>query len=336
MTYYELLHQVKFDDLVPYIERYHGSNSCMALYRIHYDYLCHLTPRREEGDNEIVTISNAKLYYDWEEPRLDANPMEGDYWEVSLAKELVIETDVNATLEEIAACCLWHTSFYGFTEEQIADTSEKLDYYSRNYLDNDIIRFKMLAVAEKIKGWGENLPTKKDMLRIPSFRSCINKPISRHLKKKRKHRQYFGTKCRRRRYVRKVIQKEYNERILTVGTWIESAFSPDNTTGMSIADLCSMFYVNHFKPYFYRSYAYDATKRVEWMMDLIDKYNAFKYGILPNCIVCVSTSLEHPLKMQEMTLIQHIMKDCTGKTSYIIKTDETFGEEINIAVAFYE
>ena len=51
MTYYELLHQVKFDDLVPYIERYHGSNSCMALYRIHYDYLCHLTPRREEDDN---------------------------------------------------------------------------------------------------------------------------------------------------------------------------------------------------------------------------------------------------------------------------------------------
>jgi hypothetical protein len=47
MTLYELLHQVSFDEIVPFIERYHGWNA-LALYKIHYDYLRHLTPELGE------------------------------------------------------------------------------------------------------------------------------------------------------------------------------------------------------------------------------------------------------------------------------------------------
>ena len=336
MTYYELLHQVKFDDLIPYIERYHGSNSCMALYKIHYDYLCHLTPRQEEDDNKIATISNAELDYSWEEPHLDAHPMEGDYWEVSLAKELVIESDVNATLEEIAACCLWHTSFYGFTKKQREESFEKLDYYSRNLLDRDITRIKMKIVTEKIKEWGGQILSIKEMLCIPSFRSCVRKPISIFRKRQRLHIQQFGNKYTWRRYARRAIQRKYNERVLFIGNWIESAFSPDNVDGTSIADLCKLYWSNHMKPYTYRSYAYDEAKRMEWMMDLIDKYNAFNHGTLSNCIVSISTSSEHPLKIEEMALIQHILKDCKGKNSFIVKVDDTLNEEMGLSVAFYE
>ena len=90
------------------------------------------------------------------------------------------------------------------------------------------------------------------------------------------------------------------------------------------------------KPYIYRSYAYDETKRMEWMMDLIDKYNAFNHGTLSNCIVSISTSSEHPLKIEEMALAQHIIKDCKGKNSFIIKTDDSLNEEMGLSVAFYE
>ena len=47
MTYKELLHQVSFDEIVPFIKRYHGWNA-LALYKIHYDYLRHLTPELGE------------------------------------------------------------------------------------------------------------------------------------------------------------------------------------------------------------------------------------------------------------------------------------------------
>ena len=55
MTLYELLHQVSFDEIVPFIKRYHGWNA-LALYKIHYDYLRHLTP--ELGEETTATVSN--------------------------------------------------------------------------------------------------------------------------------------------------------------------------------------------------------------------------------------------------------------------------------------
>ena len=113
MTLYELLHQVSFDEIVPFIERYHGWNA-LALYKIHYDYLRHLTP--ELGERTTAVVSNGELDESWPEPHLDAHPLEGDLWEHSLAKELIIEPDVIASLAEIAMCCLWHTSFWCFKE----------------------------------------------------------------------------------------------------------------------------------------------------------------------------------------------------------------------------
>lgn len=52
MTLYELLHQVSFDEIVPFIERYHGWNA-LALYKIHYDYPFDTrTGRKDNGGGE--------------------------------------------------------------------------------------------------------------------------------------------------------------------------------------------------------------------------------------------------------------------------------------------
>lgn len=37
---------------------------------------------------------------------LDAFPMEGDWWEHSLTKEIVLDANVHVTNVEIAACCI--------------------------------------------------------------------------------------------------------------------------------------------------------------------------------------------------------------------------------------
>jgi hypothetical protein len=71
MTLYELLHQVSFDEIVPFIKRYHGWNA-LALYKIHYDYLRHLTP--ELGERTTAVVSNGELDESWSEPHLDAHP----------------------------------------------------------------------------------------------------------------------------------------------------------------------------------------------------------------------------------------------------------------------
>lgn len=42
MTYKELLDSVSFEEIVPYIEKYHGEKGCLALYKIHYDMICYV------------------------------------------------------------------------------------------------------------------------------------------------------------------------------------------------------------------------------------------------------------------------------------------------------
>ena len=167
MTYKELLDSVSFDEIVPFIERYHGWNA-LALYKVHYDYLRHLTPK--QGEETTATVSNGEPDESWPEPHLSAFPLEGDYWEHSLAKELIIEPDVKASLAEIAMCCLWHTSFYGFTEDQVDDRFESLDFYAEDTLDSDITRLRAKRIIRAVEG---KIPSVKEYMKIPAFRNKI-------------------------------------------------------------------------------------------------------------------------------------------------------------------
>lgn len=77
-----------------------------------------MTPKRHDDSNGDVCHITMKDWDDGTGPHLDAFPMEGDLWEHSLTKEIVLDADVHVTDAEIIACCLWHTSFYGFTKGQ--------------------------------------------------------------------------------------------------------------------------------------------------------------------------------------------------------------------------
>ena len=65
MTYKELLDSVSFDEIVPYIEKYPGGKGCLALYKIHYDMLCHLTPNPEDAYYKTATVSHGEQDDDW-------------------------------------------------------------------------------------------------------------------------------------------------------------------------------------------------------------------------------------------------------------------------------
>ena len=85
-----------------------------------------------------------------------------------MAKELIIEPDVKASLAEIAMCCLWHTSFYGFTEDQVDDRFESLDFYAEDTLDSDITRLRAKRIIRAVEG---KIPSVKEYMKIPAFRT---------------------------------------------------------------------------------------------------------------------------------------------------------------------
>lgn len=332
MTYSELLHSVSFDEILPYMEKYHGHTRCTALYKMHYDMLRLFTPHKEEGDYATAAITNAELDYDWEVPHLDGYPLEGDLWEVSLAKELIIAPDVDATPAEIAMCCLWHTSFFGFTLEQVDELNEKDEYYIRDLLDTDIIKDKAARLTRLIEEAGGKVPYKSEMFQF--FRKDYRKDLARI---KRTRLQMPGVKNPKKikRTQRRISDRYYRERIATIGAFIK-ACSPVQGDGIPITDLCKLFYSSHFSYYKYQSYAGNYQERTSWMMGLIEKYNAFDDGVLPNAMVCLAVAPEHPFVESEHALLNQIAALCPGKTTYMIKTDEQLGQELKMNVAFYE
>lgn len=128
MTLKELLCTIPFEKIEPHIALLYpdmATPRMLELFRSHYKLLCRLIPRVAESEEPcIITMTKGE---ENETPFLDAYNIEGCEWEVALSKEVVVEPEVTASLSEIAACCLWHTSFYGFTPQQREDVFQEFD-----------------------------------------------------------------------------------------------------------------------------------------------------------------------------------------------------------------
>ena len=332
MTYSELLHQVSFDEIAPYIRKY-GSEECsLVWYKIHYDMLRQLEPNLDEDDEKTATISNAELYYDWEEPHLDAYPMEGSLWGASLAKELVVNEDVNATWAEIAACCLWHTSFYGFTQAQRKETNERLYYYGNNLLDSDITKIRAKWAKDIVESKGFHVPSVKEMLKVPAFKNEIRKRIDkvRNLHYHMSHRHNW------RRIKRRVIHNQYWERVLDLCDVIKELDIKEYT--ISKESIRELFNANHFETYKYESYTDEGSNRAGWFKELIKKYEAFNRGFYHNAIFCFTVSSEHEPTMEEMYSINEIftLYDDSYRLNWAINYDESLGNKMRMTVISYE
>ena len=330
MTYKELLHQVSFDEIVPFIKRYHGWNA-LALYKIHYDYLRHLTP--ELGERTTATVSNGELDESWPEPHLDAHPLEGDLWEHSLAKELIIEQDVKASLAEIAMCCLWHTSFWGFTEEQRDERFENLDYYAEDMLDHDITRLRAMKVIRAIESAGGKVPSIKEYLKVRAFYNRIRSKCMEF----KSHRKVFAKAGIRKRsmrsYARHIIRREYYNRIWVTSEVIRAILKSPMAQA---EDLKPLLLCDHMQSYEYKTMAFDSQKRVAWMKELIEKYEAYHMPPLRNCVVCIGTPSAHPFRIEEASIIECIVSRCSGSNLFYIYTDEDLGQDMRVTTVFYD
>ena len=308
MTYKELLNSVSFEEIVPYIEKYHGGKGCLALYKIHYDMLCHLTPNPEDAYYKTATVSHGEQDEDWPEPHLTVHPIEGQIWEGALTMDLIIEPDVTESLAEIAACCLWHTSFYGFTEEQ---AKAKVESWNREISEEEFEKQQAKEWGKKIIEAGGNIPSEDELMKIPSFRYKIKAS-------------------------KDSIMQGYWNRISMIAEFVANNLPSDSDiVGISVADLCRLFFANHYIEYDYRSYCKDENNRADYLIELIDRYEAFEYGILPNALIVLSTSKKYPLLMEEMRVAEHIAEMSKGVIRFIVKTDDALEQELRMNIAFY-
>lgn len=146
MTLKELLHTVSFEEIKPHIAILYpdmATPQMLDLFLIHYNMLCRIIPQADETEQPcIITMTK------WEEdgaPILDAYNIEGCEWEVAVFKDMIVEPEVTASLAEIATCCLWHTSFYGFTHQQREETFQNFDKLYKEGLKTGFITWEEIS-----------------------------------------------------------------------------------------------------------------------------------------------------------------------------------------------
>ncbi len=341
MTLSELLHTVTFEEVAPYIVKYHGDDKCMAGYKIHFDLLRGMKPSCSEGDNKIATISHYEGIGEEEIPplMLDAYPLEGDYWEVSLAKELVINPDVNATWKEIAACCLFHTSFYGFTQDDKKDTFDS--WIDERRGNNKLKNYRQI--------YGKEMPSIKQMLEKRSFHNYIRRKMKLHRRFRaesftKEDKLLLGyTKRKWRMWKHWEIATHYREIILGRCNFfhhvVEDGYEPPTLDSKYLNIRSAFMNAEHCFVYRYKTYANDIFRRLEYFKELVEKYNAFRDTTSQSCIIKISSSSRFPPTTEEEKEIAGlILTKCTDSEPSLLGIDiwrEELGKELQIDIAFY-
>ncbi len=334
MTLKQLLDSLTFDEIAPFINLEDGKNT-LAPFKQHFDYLRHLTPM--DGVTGEVCIGY------WKDPDLEeddnkdhslfAGSLEGDNWESCLAKEIVLDEGVSASPAEIAGCCLWHTSFYGFLPEELTETfnrwheeKEKTKYYNKKFEDI--------------------LPSRRQMQSVPSFHQTIRREMRVHRKHRspeeiREFRCLFGGATRKwRAWKRYEINTEYSTRIKINAEFLETVLErgTDITSPPARGEFRRLFLANHVSIHRCDTLAYNAPGRLDYLRELIEKYGLLSGATgLPDCFVCISSSPEHPLADAEKEEISSLVTSGHGGEHRIwAKSDASLGEELRVDIAYYE
>ncbi|MBP5799403.1 MAG: hypothetical protein J6W43_05795 [Prevotella sp.] len=333
MTFKELLNNVSFEDVAPELVRmYPKAEPDLRWYKIHFDMLRLMTPKHhEDANSDVCNIAMSKWDED-SEPHLDAHPMEGDFWEHSLTKKLVIAPDVKATNAEIAACCLWHTSFYGFVEKQQEEClrfdESDIDIKDRwdDYIYNKVRAEKYFSIIRRNGGY------------IPSVKEL---PPSKKQEMFSKAKEYFWclsasmNKIKRKRMFRREFMGHYYERMTNISRFIVQAIPAlnDDRNNMSIKQLCGLFHSDLFSSEVFSSYADEKTSGAKYLCELFDKY-----GVEPRLdrmVMVLTTGEYHPeLTEDEKDLCKILIGDC--KSSHILlATDTSLGKQARINFATF-
>lgn len=293
MTLKELLDMVDFDSLVPFIEKTEGRHlDSIYGYREAFDILRYMKPS-DKFKGEARVEWSGEEYGD--EQWIGVFHLDGDYWEDALAKEIVIGENIDLSIEEIAAKCLWEITFYGFTPEH-----EGFEHMVRHKLRN---KYDVMLDRLEESEWRHQIPRKyrsihngqrfisgdwgmKDL-----FRKRMNRP-----KRMREHRQE-----KREKYLKSMSRRENNILDLTA-----------EGSSFTRADLDFVLSVKHGVRYDFRSvtgpYRQSASnsemptscsqafdKRLDYILKSITEYQHLDLSQYDNAVVCVCHSSGYPV-----------------------------------------
>ena len=332
MTFADLLHKASFDEIIPYLEKhsYGKKKKQIALFKTHFDLLKQLEPCEKISNRKIFIskelVANEGIYY-WPQNLCAL------HWNENLAKELVFKAGVRQVWGEIIACCLLHTSIYGYTPEMM-----KEDFARRKAKSIYSFYYKRAKkIHKKIEKQGGNFPSETIIWKLPDFKDQVDGLV--HLNYNNPYVENSSDKNKLEKYYNDLI---YYVRMYEIGKIVCDVIPSEKIEGsISPQTLFKLFSSNKYETYRYLSYADTLEDRGKWLWELATKYEAFYKGILSNVVICFAMSHDYPAAYNDTYYFNEIIAWLRQRLHNInviwgVNYDDELGNQLRLSAIFYE
>ena len=273
----ELFDKYTFDEILPYLKAIEPERGdSMYQFREALDLLKHMEPSKEDCGE--VHIEWSQDEYD-ENRYISVHPLEGVCWNVGLAKEVVVAEDVHLDEKDVAAHCLWSITFWGFGDEPDPENVWPFSNHKKpkNKYDKALQRIRL-------SHWKHTTPRR---YRWKGHPLCTDIDYHERENKNRcKRKRDYRVECREN-YLRKHSQRENFILKLTCC----GAFKREEVE--------YLHQVDEGQYYPYTSRTWDESKRIDYILESINKYQNVDFSPYNDAIICLRASSDYPVTEAE-------------------------------------
>lgn len=120
----EWLDGVSFKEIVPFLVKKDSmAKGHLTDYKMAFDRLCAMAPAEDDGVVVNIEITD---YDDGTGTWLSMHEESAEKWAIELARQVVVADDAAVGREEIVAEMLWELTYWGFCDEDMDNTFERL------------------------------------------------------------------------------------------------------------------------------------------------------------------------------------------------------------------
>ena len=272
----ELFDKYTFDEILPYLRKIEPEKEdSMYQFREAFYLLRHMEPSKEDC---------GKVHIKWSEDEDEADRyitvkhLAGDKWSYALAKEVVLSDGLDLNEMDMAARCLWEITFWRFEDEPDPEERNPFEYPPEQMNKYDVALYKI-----QLSQWKRTTPRRYRNFSIPL---CVDTFYADRRRKRNKNRikrmRNHRVECRKKYLEMHSQREEFIMKLVRCG-----AFERE--------DVDYLHQVESGMYYPYDSRTWDVSKRVDYILESINKYQNVDFSQYDDAIICLRASSEHPV-----------------------------------------
>ena len=273
----ELFDKYTFDDIVPYLKEIITDNpNSLPDFRMAFDELRMMKPSDEDFDDILI-----KEFLD-NDGNILANPVcwnLGYSWDECLAKRVVIDNDYPLDGRYVLAGCLWEMTFYGFSNmpDEEVEICFSIPKEPKNKYDKALYKLQL-------SHWKHTTPRR---YRWKGHPLCTDIDYrERENKNRSKRKRDYRVECRENNLKMHSQRENFILKLTHCG-----AFQRE--------DVDYLHQVDEGQYFPYDSRTRDASKRIDYILESINKYQDVDFSPYNDAIICLRASSEYPVTEAE-------------------------------------